>query len=112
MTHDHNHNDSSENIKVAFALNVLFTVVEIIGGIMTNSVAIMSDAIHDLGDSLSLGLAWYFQNLSKKGRDTTFSYGYKRFSLLGALINGIILLLGSGFILVEAIPRLISSSSS
>ena len=108
MSHDHDHNNSVKNIKVAFVLNVLFTIVEIIGGIMTNSVAILSDAIHDLGDSLSLGLAWYFQKLSKKGRDSNYSYGYRRFSLLGALINGIILLLGSGFILIEAIPRLIN----
>ena len=108
MSHNHNHNNSIKNIRVAFMLNVLFTLVEIIGGILTNSVAIMSDAVHDLGDSLSLGLAWYFQNLSKKGRDHNYSYGYKRFSLLGALINGVILLLGSGFILFKAVPRLIN----
>lgn len=112
MSHDHDHNNSVKNIKVAFVLNVLFTIVEIIGGIMTNSVAILSDAIHDLGDSLSLGLAWYFQKLSKKGRDSDYSYGYKRFSLLGALINGVILLMGSGFILIEAIPRLINPEVS
>lgn len=97
---------------MAFFLNLLFTVIEIIGGLFTNSLAILSDALHDLGDSLSLGLAWYFQHLSRKGRDTKFSYGYKRFSLLGAIINSIVLIVGSVFILKEAIPRLIDPQSS
>ena len=79
---------------------------------MTNSVAILSDALHDLGDTLSLALAWYFQKISIRGRDNTFSYGYKRFSLLGAIINSIILLVGSIFILIEAIPRLIQPQPS
>lgn len=68
--------------------------------------AILSDALHDLGDSLSLGLAWYFQRLSGKGPDRTFTFGYKRFNTLGALINGVVLVAGSIIILTEAIPRL------
>lgn len=104
----HNHNNSVKNIKAAFFLNVAFTIIEIIGGFYTNSVAVLSDAVHDLGDSLSLGLAWYFQKLSQKGRDDKFSYGYKRFSLLGALINGVVLIVGTSVILFEAIPRLIN----
>jgi cobalt-zinc-cadmium efflux system protein len=109
--HHHDHNHDTKNIKWAFFLNLLFTVVEIIGGLFTNSVAIMADALHDLGDSLSLGLAWYFQKLSKKGRDQNYSYGYRRFSLLAALINSIILVVGSIFILFETIPRLINPAS-
>lgn len=108
-SHDHgHHHDHSDvkNIKVAFFLNLGFTVFEIIGGFLTNSVAILSDAIHDLGDSLSLGLAWYFQKVARKGRDASYSYGYKRFSLLGALINSVVLITGSIFILKEAIPRI------
>ncbi|UII29034.1 cation diffusion facilitator family transporter [Fulvivirga maritima] len=104
--HGHHHHHGSGNIKVAFFLNLGFTIIEIVGGILTNSIAILSDALHDLGDSLSLGLSWYFQNLSGKGRDKTFSYGYKRFSLLGAIINSIILFSGSIFIIYEAIPRI------
>lgn len=103
--HQHHHSDV-KNIKVAFFLNVTFTIVEIIGGFFTNSIAILSDAVHDLGDSLSLGMAWYFQKKAKKGSDKLFSYGYKRFSLLGAIINSIVLIVGSIFILTEAIPRL------
>ncbi len=103
--HSHNHHDV-KNIKVAFFLNLFFTLVELIGGLYVNSMAILADAMHDLGDSLSLGFAWYFQKLSKKGRDDTFSYGYKRFSVLGAIINSIVLIVGSVFILNETIPRL------
>ncbi|MEZ5008124.1 MAG: cation diffusion facilitator family transporter [Chitinophagales bacterium] len=112
--HHHHHHDHSStgNLKVAFFLNLFFTVIEIIGGIFTNSLAILSDALHDLGDSLSLGLAWYFQNLSQKGRDSKFSYGYKRFSLLGAIINSIVLIVGSIFIIKSAIPRLLDPQVS
>lgn len=104
--HDHVHDHSSGNIKIAFFLNLGFTILEIVGGILTNSVAILSDAIHDLGDSLSLGLAWYLQNLSKKERTKQFTYGYKRFSLLGAIITSIVLVIGAVIIMYEAIPRL------
>ncbi|HOK36253.1 MAG TPA: cation diffusion facilitator family transporter [Paludibacteraceae bacterium] len=100
------HNDI-KNIKTAFFLNFGFTIFEILGGIFTNSIAIVSDAVHDLGDSLSLALAWYFQKKSKKSSDKSYSYGYKRFSLLGAIFNSIILLVGSFIILYTAIPRLI-----
>ncbi len=103
--HHHHHTDTS-NIKVAFFLNLGFTIIEIIGGILTNSVAILSDAVHDLGDSLSLGLSWYFQKLSGKKGDHRYTFGYRRFSLLGAIINSVILAAGSVFVLTQAIPRL------
>lgn len=106
-THDHLHDHSDvKNIKVAFFLNFGFTLFEIAGGFLTNSIAILSDAVHDLGDSLSLGLAWYFQKVARKGSDTSYSYGYKRFSLLGAVINSIVLIVGSIFILTAAVPRI------
>lgn len=71
MGHNHNHHhdhhsDGHKNIRLAFFLNLLFTVLEIVGGLLTNSMAILSDALHDLGDSLSLGIAWYFQRYSEK----------------------------------------------
>jgi len=105
MAHDHHHGEV-KNIKTAFFLNLFFTLLEIAGGFFTNSMAILSDAVHDLGDCLSLGLAWYFQKVSNKGSDSSYSYGYKRFSLLGAIINSIVLTVGSIFILTEAIPRI------
>lgn len=107
--HHHHHVDSSTGkIKVAFFLNLGFTIIEIIGGLLTNSMAILSDALHDLGDSLSLGLAWFLQKFSNKEHSTDFSFGYRRFSLLAALINSVVLIVGSVFILTEAIPRLLN----
>ncbi len=109
MGHHHEHNHSVKNIRTAFFLNFGFTIIEIIGGLLTNSMAILSDALHDLGDSLSLGISWYLQKKSdRKGEDNNFTFGYKRFSLLGALINSIILIVGSLFILTQAVPRLLN----
>jgi cobalt-zinc-cadmium efflux system protein len=110
MSHDHNHNheirSGEKSIRMAFFLNILFALMEIAGSFFTNSMAILSNALHDLGDSLSLGLAWYFQRLSTRHRDKLFSFGYMRFSVLGALINSVVLLIGSVFIISKAIPRI------
>lgn len=106
----HNHNNQG-NIRAAFLLNLSFTIFEIIGGFWTNSMAILSDALHDLGDSLSLGISWSLERYSKKGPDKRFSYGYARFSLLGALINSLILISGSAIVLVRAIPRILNPQS-
>ena len=108
--HHHGHGQSTKNLKVAFFLNLSFTVIEFVGGLITGSMAIMSDALHDLGDSISIGLSWYFQNLSEKKRDNTFSYGYKRFSLLGAIINAVVLLVGSVIIISKAAPAIMNPS--
>jgi cobalt-zinc-cadmium efflux system protein len=86
--------------------------LEIVGGLWTNSLAILSDALHDLGDSFSLGLSWYLERYSKKGNDSRFSYGYRRFSLLAALFNILVLLAGGFIILSEAVPRLINPEHS
>lgn len=117
MSHDHSHHAhyhdadaGTKNIITAFWMNTIFAVLEIAGGFLTNSVAILSDAVHDLGDSLSLGLAYYFARKSKQQRDATFSYGYKRFSLLGAFVTSMILIISSIFILEEAIGRLFNPS--
>jgi len=107
--HNHIHDHKAEsNLKMAFWLNALFALVEIAGGIFTNSIAILSDAFHDLGDSVALGLAWYFQRFSAKRRDNLYTYGYKRYSLLGASLSAVVLLAGSVIIISNAIPRLIN----
>jgi cobalt-zinc-cadmium efflux system protein len=115
MAHDHSHhshhhghtvNGNGKNIVIAFWLNLAFALIEVAGGLYTNSVAILSDALHDFGDSLSLGLAYYFQRKSRQKKDAHFSYGYKRFSLLGAFINSIVLIVSSVFIIREAVFRL------
>lgn len=75
MSHQHEHHRAVVNIKTAFFLNLSFTLVEIVGGLWTNSIAILSDALHDFGDSITLGLSWYLANVSTKKRDGKFSYG-------------------------------------
>lgn len=105
--HHHHHGGGEGNLRAAFFLNLAFTVIEFIGGILTNSVAILSDAIHDLGDSLALGLAWYFERLSKRGSSPSHTYGYQRYSLLGGLITGTVLIAGLVAVLWQTIPRLL-----
>lgn len=114
MGHDHSHHHhshnlddkgSSKNIVVAFWVNTFFALIEIAGGLYTNSMAILSDAVHDLGDSLSLGLAYYFQKKSRQQKDRVYTYGYRRFSLLGAFINSLILIISSVFIIRESVSR-------
>jgi len=112
MHHHHQQGDhactesrDTKNLSRAFFLNLTFTIIEIIGGVLTNSVAVLADAVHDLGDSLSLGIAWYLQKLSKRKPDTQFTYGYQRFSLLGASITALVLIIGGVLILSETIPR-------
>lgn len=106
MSHTHNHTHGEvKNIRFAFVINLLFAIIEFIGGIMTNSMAILADAVHDLGDSFSLGAAWFFEKFSHKKSNERFTYGYRRFSLLGALINATILLGGTLFILFKIVDR-------
>ncbi|NLC48642.1 MAG: cation transporter [Tenericutes bacterium] len=105
--HIHEHN-SIENIKIAFYLNIMFSILEAIGGFLTNSMSIMSDAIHDLGDAFSVGLSYIFERKSKKNPNDKYTYGYLRYSLLGALITSVVLLLGSIFIIYNSIPRIIT----
>jgi cobalt-zinc-cadmium efflux system protein len=106
MAHAHHHHETSGNIALAFWLNLGFTLFEIVGGLLTNSIAIVSDALHDAGDSLSLGMAWLLERYANKGSDWRYSYGYRRFSLLGAFINSAVLIVGSLFVLNEAVQRL------
>lgn len=106
MAHQHKHKDS-DNLKIAFFLNLSFTILEFIGGFFVNSIAIISDALHDLGDSLSIGLSWYLDRKSEQEASTTFTFGYKRFSLLGALVNSLVLIAGSIFVIKAAVGRIL-----
>lgn len=104
--HHHHHDAASGRIGWAFFLNLAFTIIEFIGGVLTNSTAIMADAIHDLGDSLALGSAWILQKLGQKDATQSLTYGYRRLSLVAAFINALVLVIGSIVILTIAIPRL------
>ena len=105
---DLEYHKSSEKISFAFLLNVVFMVVVSIGAIYTNSMAILADLFHGLGDTFALGFSWFFQHFSEKKEDEKFNYGYRRFSLLGAIITSVIIIYGSVFILIESIARLFS----
>lgn len=105
MAH-HHHHGSSENLRLAFFLNLGFTVLEFVGGLWTNSIAILADSVHDLGDSISLGLAWYFERVSRKEATPHHTYGYRRFRLLGGLVAGMTLLVGISFVIYHSVGRL------
>lgn len=100
---------SSDNkILIAFLLNLFFSVFEFLGGLYTNSVSILSDSIHDMGDALSIGLAFILEKISKKKPDDNYTYGYARYSIIGSLISTLILLLGSSFMIFSAVGRIIN----
>jgi cobalt-zinc-cadmium efflux system protein len=105
--HTHHSGNSTKAIGFAFFLNLFFAIAEIIGGILTNSLAILSDALHDFGDSLILGMSWIMERNSERAPTAKFSYGFRRMSLLSALLNSLVLIGGSLYIISAAIPRLI-----
>ena len=98
---------SEKNILIAFILNLSFSVFEFVGGIFTGSVAIMSDAIHDLGDAASIGAAFFLEKKSKKQPDEHYTYGYARYSVIGSVITTLILLTGSVLVTYNAVCRII-----
>ncbi len=97
-----------ENIKIAFLLNLVFSIIEAIGGLLTNSISIISDSLHNLGDSITIGITYFFEKKSKKLPNKEYSYGYLRYTLLGSLIASFILLVGSVVIIYNVVPRLMT----
>lgn len=99
---------TEKNILVAFILNLSFSIFEIIGGFFTGSVAIISDAIHDLGDATSIGNSYFLERISKKQPDETHTYGYTRYSVMGSVITTFILLFGSMMVIYNAVYKMIN----
>lgn len=99
---------TEKNILIAFVLNLAFSIFEFFGGVFTGSVAIVSDAVHDIADAASIGIAWFLEKKSKKQPDDHYTYGYARYSVLGSLITTLILLLGSGMVIYHAAGRIIT----
>ena len=99
---------SDKNILIAFILNLTFSIFEFFGGLFTNSVAILSDAIHDIGDAMSIGLSYFLEKKSKKKPDNKYTYGYIRYSIIGSVITTVILILGSIFVIYNAICRILN----
>ena len=98
---------TGRNILIAFILNLSFSVFEFVGGIVTGSVAIMSDAVHDAGDAMSIGISYLLERISKKQPDEKYTYGYGRYSAVGGLITTLILLVGSVTVIYKAVGRII-----
>ena len=99
---------TERNILIAFLLNMFFSIFELLGGIYTNSVAIISDAIHDFGDAISIGVSYGLEKKSKKKPDEKYTYGYSRYSVLGATITNTILIVGSILVIFNAIKKIIN----
>ena len=99
---------TERNIFIAFVLNLVFSVFEFVGGIVCGSVAIVSDAIHDLGDAASIGVSFFLEKLSKKQPDDKYTYGYVRYSVVGSVITTLILLFGSVAVIFNAVGRIIT----
>lgn len=130
MPHDHSHSHtghhhhhhhhavkpgdgkSLQRLKLAFFLNISFSIVEFVGGAWTGSVAILADAVHDLGDALAIGMAVYLEGRSEQGPSLNYSYGLKRLSLLSAVLTGVVLVTGSGVVAVESVQRLIEGGQA
>jgi len=112
---DFSHSDDASvvrRMRFAFLLNFSFTLIELVGGYLSGSVAILADAVHDLGDSLTIGISVYLQQKSKGRPTADFSYGFRRLSLLSATITGLVLIFGSIWIVKESAARLLSDEIS
>ena len=102
----HHHKKAGENLAFVFFMNLTFNIIVIIGALLTNSMAILSDFIHDLSDTISIAVAWFLERVSQRESSDNYSYGYQRFSILGAVITSVFVIFMAFVILSEAIPRL------
>lgn len=107
----HHHEKAGENLAFVFFMNLTFNIIVIMGGLATNSMAILADCIHDMSDTISIAFAWLLEHISQKDSTDMYSYGYQRFSILGAVIISVFVIIMAFFILQEAIPRLFAPES-
>lgn len=99
---------TQKNILIAFILNLSFSIFEVIGGIFTGSVAIISDAVHDMGDAASIGVSFFLEKKSRKAPDENYTYGYVRYSVIGSVFTTVILLFGSVAVIYNAVERIMN----
>ena len=102
MNHKH-----ENNILIAFILNISFSIFELIGGFLTSSVAIISDSIHDAADALTIAVSYFLERKSNKKSDNNYTFGYRRYSVIGAFITTTILLIGSTLVIYNSFIRLL-----
>ena len=104
----HHHKKAGENLAFVFFMNLIFNIIVIVGGLATNSMAILADCIHDMADTISIAIAWIMEHVAQRDSTHNYSYGYQRFSILGAVITSVFVIFLAFIILSEAIPRLFS----
>ncbi len=102
---------SENSIFIAFILNLAFSVFEFFGGIFIGSVSIVSDALHDFGDALGIGVSYILERKSKREADEKYTYGYGRYSVIGGVIITMILIFGSFITVYNALKRIIDPVS-
>jgi cobalt-zinc-cadmium efflux system protein len=103
----HHHDHVQRNLIITVVLNVIITITQIAGGIISGSLALISDALHNLSDSLAIILAWAANIVSRRPRTTRSSFGFQRAEILAAFINGLVLVAISGYLVIEAVNRFI-----
>ncbi|MDU3070227.1 MAG: cation diffusion facilitator family transporter [Streptococcus sp.] len=91
---------------IAFFLNLSYAIVEFIAGGIFGSSAVLADSVHDLGDAIAIGISAFLESISNREEDSHYTLGYKRFSLLGALVTAVILMTGSGMVILENMVKL------
>ena len=102
---------TDKNILIAFLLNISFSIIELFGGLFTKSISILSDAVHDFADAISIGISYFLEKKSKCKPNNKYTYGYMRYSILGAFITTTILMIGSVLVIVGAVSRLFNPVS-
>ena len=91
---------------LAFLLNLSFAIVEFIAGGIFGSSAVLADSVHDFGDAIAIGISAFLESISNRKEDSHYTLGYKRFSLLGAMVTAVILMTGSGMVILENMVKL------
>ncbi|MEQ6391147.1 cation diffusion facilitator family transporter [Bacillaceae bacterium S4-13-58] len=106
--HSHTHGANKKALLISFLITTCFMIIELIGGLLTNSLALLSDAGHMLSDAISLGIGLLAFSLGEKAADYSKTFGYKRFEILAAVFNGVTLVLIALYIFYEAYHRFIN----
>ena len=104
-THQHNHHDAEKNLLISTLLNIVITAVEIVGGILSNSLALLSDALHNLSDAVAIFIAYLANRISRRNSTEEKTFGYKRIEILAALFNAVVLIVICVFLIYEAYHR-------
>ncbi len=105
MAHSHSNQLNTRNLKISVVLNLAIAVAEVVGGLLANSLSLLSDALHNLGDGLALLFAYIANRVSKRDATSKKTFGYKRIEILSAFINSMVLIAISVYLFVEAIKR-------